>query len=78
MCKSVTQLKYIFTNLQATEDLSKTQVGQGAQKIKEGVSSAAKFAAESETIKKVQTKIKDIAEGGGEAPSTLYKPPSLL
>lgn len=63
---------------ETAEDLSKSEMGKSAQKIRKGVSGAAKAASESETVKKVQSGFQNLAEGTGVAPAGLYRAPTVL
>ena len=60
---------------QTAESVGQSEIGKAAGKISEGVSGAAKSAAESETVKKVASSFENIAKGSGVAPSSLYRPP---
>ena len=63
---------------ETAEELSKSEVGKVAGKISGGISDAAKQASESETFKKVQQGLQNIAQGSGSAPLSLYRSPTVL
>nr|CAB3266964.1 mitochondrial import inner membrane translocase subunit TIM44 [Phallusia mammillata] len=63
---------------ETAEGFGKTEFGKAAGKFTEGLSGAAKQAADSETLKKAQSILTKIAEGSGVAPDSLYKRPAKL
>uniref|UniRef100_H2Z0R5 Mitochondrial import inner membrane translocase subunit TIM44 n=1 Tax=Ciona savignyi TaxID=51511 RepID=H2Z0R5_CIOSA len=63
---------------ETAEDLSASEVGKAAGRFSEGISDAARRAADSEALKKVQSSFNTIAQGTGVAPESLYQPPSML
>ncbi|XP_078488635.1 mitochondrial import inner membrane translocase subunit TIM44 [Ciona intestinalis] len=63
---------------ETAEELGSSEVGKAASRISGGISDAAKRASESEALKKVQSRLSDIAQGSGVAPDSLYRPPTVL
>lgn len=66
------------TVAKGAEAVGQSEIGKVAGKVGEGVSGAAKYAADSEAVKKVASSFEHIAKGSGVAPSSLYRPPAAL